>query len=102
MKMTIAIVVAIFGLYLIIFPSWSVEEPDLPFGVTSEEWVAISENVGLVVEVKKWFPFTVEVEGQTMPHPRAEAVLMAKIHGQWAVIDWPTKPERFEFKPLEK
>ncbi len=101
MKRAIAVVVAIFGLYLIISPGWSVEEPDLPFGVTADEWVAISENVGLVVEQKKWFPFTVEVEGQIMPHPRAEAVLMAKIHGQWAVIDWPTKPERFEFKPLE-
>ena len=102
MKRTVAAVVAILGLYWITAPGWTIGEPDLPIGVTSDEWVVISENVGLVVESKKWFPFTVEVEGQIMPHPRAEAVLMAKIQGQWAVIDWPTKPERFEFKPLEK
>ena len=99
MKRTIAAIVAILGLYWITVPGWTIGEPDLPVGVTPDEWVAISENVGLVVELKNWFPLP--VEGLIMPHPRAEAVLMAKIHGQWAVIDWPTKPERFEFKPLE-
>lgn len=97
MKRTIAAVVAILGLYWIIAPGWSTEEPDLPFGVTPEEWVAISDDMGLVVELKKEFQWA---EGPK-PHPRAEAVLMAKIQGQWTVIDWPTKPERYEFKPLE-
>ena len=98
MKRAIAIVATIFGLYLIMSPGWSVEEPDLPFGVSPEEWVAISDTMGLVVELKEGFQWA--IEGQ-LPHPRVEAILMTKIQGKWTVIDWPTEPEQFEFKPLE-
>ena len=100
MKRTIAAVVAILGLYWITAPGWTSGEPDLPNGVTPDNWVAISEDVGLVVELMEESHWPGEAEYK--PHPRAEGVLMAKIQGQWTVIDWPTEPKGYEFKPLEK
>ncbi len=99
MKRTVAAVVAILGLYWITAPGWTIGEPDLPTGVTPDNWIEISEDVGLVVELKEEMPWP--VGSNIKPHPRAEAVLMAKVQGQWTVIDWPTEPKGYEFKPLE-
>lgn len=100
MKKTIAAVAAILGLYWISAPGWTSDELDLPFGVTTDEWVAISDDVGLVVEMKPPYPWPTD---GPKPHQRAEAVLMAKVKGEWTVIDWPVvDPTGYEFKPLDK
>ncbi len=98
MKRTIAAIVAIFGLYWITVPGWTIGEPDLPYGVTLEEWVAISDDVGLVIGLTQSIVWPGE---GPKPHPRAESVLMAKVHGQWTIIEWPKDTEKFEFRPVE-
>lgn len=71
---------------------------DRPLGVNADNWIALSDTVGMVLvdvsvdPARKALPPGVPIELSGLP--RSTGVLVVKVHGFWTRVEWAEAPLR--------